>query len=453
MNAKAGEPTLGVWKHCLGGALVWWVLGLNLFIYHGAAVFLASFFLMGKRSSGKGLFIPASAVTLFFLSAVYLFSIALNAAANEPSRVLAACYNLSFWLMGMVLITAMANAFKLEEIPEVFEAFRKLSILICVLTLAVVFFMLRDSGPIEFRTPLYGFSQHLGNTALIKDSFVLKPLMVDWFASYSRLRLNLLGPYPTASAGLIMIVLAFLMNETRKLKHRNRLWQWGVLGLNAAALFLTLSRMSILAFFLAVAAAWFLEKKKVLLWVLFSAGVLLLLLPWMIPFSEWMMGLRGGSTSTRLSLYRYTIDQLDGLDWIVGVGIKAREEGFAIPIGSHSTYVSLLYKTGALGLFLFTAFQARLILSWIQLKEYARSRRNYFFFWRVCGYVFISMGFWMITEDIDAPQLLAFLYFSLVGMFEGFQKKLRDEQKEKTEYEEAKRRILNSRYQGQPSRS
>lgn len=419
-----GGEILRQWKLVLGGALLWWLLGLNLLIYHAAAFFLLCFLLGQKRFSVSGFYVPPSANALLFLIAVYGFSIAVHAASSQTSRVIAACYNLSFWVMGASLIIAMANVFRLEEIPGIVTAFKRTAILIACLTAVVLVLVMRHQEAVEIRSPLFSMAKFLGNTSLVKDSLVIRPLMVDWFASYSRPRLNLLAPYPTASAGLVVILIFFLMTDFAMHRRTTPFSWFGLLALNVTALALTLSRMSMLALFVSGLFVWFVGKKHLFFWTLFSGALFLLAIPWIVPFSEWLMGLRSGSTSTRMDLYRYTLDQLNGADWILGVGIKAREETFAIPIGSHSTYISLLYKSGLLGLGLFLWFQLRLFLSWFHLRELSRTRRNYFLFWRVCGYVFLGMGLWMLTEDIDAPQMLAFVYFSIVGLFEGFRKEL-----------------------------
>jgi len=428
VNLSAGAGYIKSWKFVAAAAAVWWVLGLNLFIYHIAAFFLFFQLLQKQRKSSSGTYFPSTAVLLLFLSAVYGFSILLHAPASQMSRVIAALYNLSFWFMGAALTAALANAFRLEDITKIVGAFKSISVTLAALTLVMLAVLVIRPDPIEMNTPLHGMAKYLGNTNLVKDSLVIRPLMNDWFASFSRPRLNLLAPYPTASAGLIMIVVFFLMiDAVIQKKTRSVVWMV-LLGLNLAALFLTLSRMSLLAVLMSTLFVWFVGRRNLFFWTALSLLGLLLLLPLLLPFSEWLMGLRGGSTSTRMNLYRYTLDQLNGVDWILGVGIKAREESaFSIPIGSHSTYISLLYKSGILGVALFIVFQAKLFMNWFSLREDARVRRIYFLFWRGFGYVFLGMGLWMITEDIDAPQLLAFLYFSLVGLFEGFRKELKRE--------------------------
>ncbi len=412
------------WKWIIIGASLWWILGFNLFIYHAAAFLFFCQLMQRLGQKNSGLYVPSTAVLLFFVAAIYGVSIAIHSPASQTSRIVAALYNLSFWLMGALLVVVFSNAFRMASMEDVFSAFRSLGFQIAVLTLIVFVFWLKRTDQLELQTPLFGLSKFLGGTNLVKDSLIIRPLTFDWFASSARPRLNILAPYPTASAGLIMLALFFLFTEgILKKGTQSPLWLT-LMGANLLALGMTLSRMSMLALSASLLFVWFVGRKNLFIWVVAAVSLFLVLFPWLSQFTEWIMGLRGGSTSTRMDLYRYTIDQLNGSDWILGVGMKPREDIFSIPIGSHSTYVSLLYKSGIVGLGVFIVFQLVLFLRWFNIREESRSRRHYFLFWRCLGFVLISMGLWVITEDIDAPQALSFLYFSSIGLFEGFRKEL-----------------------------
>lgn len=195
-----------------------------------------------------------------------------------------------------------------------------------------------------------------------------------------------------------------------------------LLGVNALALLLTMSRMSVLAFIVSAAIVFLLDKKHAWIWIVSFFLIAILMLPVIESFSTWVLGLRQGSTTGRMNLYKYTLDQLYGVDWLVGKGIKPRVDVFVIPIGSHSTYISLVFKTGIIGFMSFMSFQFVVLWRWLKTKPYVANDPRLFTLWRVLGATMIAMGMWMLTEDIDAPQFLAFLYFSSVGFFEGLRK-------------------------------
>jgi len=189
---------------------------------------------------------------------------------------------------------------------------------------------------------------------------------------------------------------------------------------------MTLSRISLAGFFLGLVVVLLVEKKHFPIWIVGILVVSALCFPLIESFSEWIMGLREGSTSVRFSLYRYSLEQLHDTDWILGLGVKPRENIFAIPLGSHSTYISMIFKTGVFGVTGVLLLQASLLLRWVRLRAHVIRHRHLFLFWRALGMVMIAMAVWMATEDIDAPQFLAFLYFSMIGCFEGLRRECLD---------------------------
>ena len=149
--------------------------------------------------------------------------------------------------------------------------------------------------------------------------------------------------------------------------------------------------------------------------------------PWLVMLLQFVMELREGSTVGRASLYTYSLGQLKGVDWVLGVGLRPREESLEFPVGSHSTYLSFIFKTGMAGFMTLIAFQLSLFSRWYKLRSLVQKDRTALILWRGFGIIFMTMAFWMFSEDIDAPQFLAFLYFSYIGIFEGFRRGLKYE--------------------------
>lgn len=410
------------WCWLLSGAFFWWLLGLNLFVYHVGAIALLVVFLFHQNTKLKGFWLPPSAGLLFLLISIYLFSIGIHFKESGMSRVVAAIYNLSFWGMGFCLVVVLGNVFRFEQISDIYRAYRRVGWVVFVMCFLIL--ILWGSGRMDFhfKTPLYPLTRVLGETSLIKNSLVVHPLLFDWLASATRPRLNLFSPYPTAAGGIIMICLYWLWGSAKTNGQLRNPLTLSLIGVNCFALLLTMSRMSILAFVASVIILFLLEKRNSWIWILLFIFVAVLMLPLIEDFSNWVLGLRQGSTTGRMNLYKYTLNQLYGIDWFLGKGIKPREDVFFIPIGSHSTYISLIFKTGIIGFLSFMLFQFVILWRWLKTKSYVINDSTLFTLWRVLGCVMISMGMWMLTEDIDAPQMLAFLYFSSVGIFEGLRK-------------------------------
>lgn len=425
MNPGAGEGLIARWRWVLAGAAVWWVLGLNLFVYQATAAGLFFMLLQESRRLSRGLIIPPTAVCLFLLSVVYLFSMAIHSGSSELSRVVAAGYNLSFWIMGGMIVMVLANAFKVEDIAEVLRVFRWLAIISGILAVGILGAWYSGSHEIILKTPLHFLTRYVGNTVLVESTLTLKPLLFDWFASLTRPRFNVFSPYPTAAGGILMILLMMLIVQAQILRRMKHPAFWLLAGVTFLGLVMTLSRMSMMGLLIALGSVYLIQKRNFGIWMFASVLLLIAAAPLLMRVMEIVLSLREGSNVSRFELYRYSLQQLEGSDWIIGLGMKPRENQFLFPLGSHSTYISLTFKTGLVGLFIFLVFQITLFTRWYSLKALAMRRREIYFFWRGLGLVFIAMALWVVTEDIDAPQLLAFIYFSFVGLFEGLYKELR----------------------------
>jgi len=87
-----------------------------------------------------------------------------------------------------------------------------------------------------------------------------------------------------------------------------------------------------------------------------------------------------------------------------------------VPIGSHSTYIGVIYKTGFLGLLVFLAFWGLVLKKWWSGRKSVAKDDFLISVWTFTGIGLISGLIWMLTEDLDAPPIAAFLYFIVVGL-------------------------------------
>ena len=404
-------------------APVWWLLGLNLLIYHVAAAVLLIAMVASWNRENRPIFLDFPIFLILFFVFVYGFSLAVNAEDSPPSRVLASAYNLSYWVMGLCLIALLSNLFSREAIPDFLNALPPVGWVISLLFLVMLF--LGAQGHIDFavRTPLYGLKDILGNTPLVEQSVSAILLVFDWFYEVSRPRFNALSPYATATAALIMMIMIMTLTKAEYDKEKKPSFLI-LIALSFGAMFFTFSRTTLIAFIFGGAAVSILKRKEPFLWLLFFFVLFILSYPLFERATSWILGFRQGSTLARFELYRASLEQLKDTRWIFGLGVKPLVDDLNYPLGSHSTYVSLLFRTGILGASTILFFQIGLLWRWYRLKPYAQEQRETFILWSGLGWVFISMGFWLLTEDLDAPQFLAFMYFSFVGIFEGFRREL-----------------------------
>lgn len=426
MDAVKEREIPFLWKWTVFTAAAWWFLGLNLFIYHIAAAFL--FFTLIQGLPDKKLFIGPSASFLTMLSLVYFCSIIIRCLVDGGERSLAALYNLSFWVMGILLVLAMSNYYSSRFQSELPKVLRFLSVTIAVIFMVFMAYWFFSRQAIIIETPLYKPLRGIDTAplGLIENSLLVKPVFLDWFASFSTPRFNIFSPYATAAAAMMMMVIMITACDSLGQKKFFHPFYFVPLISTCAALIMTLSRMSIFAFLFTAAVLFIVKRKQFFLWVLLAVFIFAEAAPWIYKTLSFVLSLRHESNLGRLDVYRTSLGMLQGWDWILGLGLKPREETLQLPLGSQSTYISLLFKTGILGLFLFIGFQFTLLKRWFHLRKQVMNDRSAFFFWCGLGGAFISVGIWFLTDDLDAPQFMAFLYFSLVGIFEGFERQFRE---------------------------
>jgi len=108
---------------------------------------------------------------------------------------------------------------------------------------------------------------------------------------------------------------------------------------------------------------------------------------------------------------------------IFGLGVKPREEGNHIAVGSHSTIVSSFTKGGTIGLSLVFAYLVFIPLyRWTLLivrecRDKWNVDRHWQVEWRILLNLQIAIWVWLCFEDIDAPgtaATLIFIAFSLI---------------------------------------
>ena len=118
---------------------------------------------------------------------------------------------------------------------------------------------------------------------------------------------------------------------------------------------------------------------------------------------------REGSTSTRMLLYNLAFQMATEINIYTGIGVKPRGV-LPLPIGSHSTWLGVFLKFGIVGVLLLCFFFISILKSTIKLSFCDKTAFRYLV--ATCLMIFLFFFF----EDIDAPQMVCFLFFTLLGM-------------------------------------
>lgn len=122
---------------------------------------------------------------------------------------------------------------------------------------------------------------------------------------------------------------------------------------------------------------------------------------------EKLINSRGDSTSMRSSIYQNSIKNTIERSVLFGSGIKIMFHGY--PLGSHSTFIGVFYKSGLVGLFFFLVTMFNLGYQYLKLGKLSRINKIY-------AINFLSLCVMMCIEDIDGANWLCILFFILTGI-------------------------------------
>lgn len=387
---------------------VWWILGFQFFIFHLSS--LLSFALLLYRRQGK-IKIPPFSILIILYTFSLITSLVLAYIRSEPTdlnRIASATYNITFWLMGFFIFIAIYNIRSYHSLIEVYLSLRFYPFFAGIGTLiGLIFWFL---GLEEFSTrSLLGSLITSDTRNLLQASTHMTFLQPDWLAGSSFPRSSVLAVYPTALAASIIATLPAVYTSY-KLKESTKIFFYSSLFLGIIALLLTWSRMSIAAFFFSFITIWFFTFKNRLLIITFSLLLLLAIWPFIYDLIQGIYMLREGSSTNRFANYIWGIKYVLNENPFFGLGIKPRVDMHNVPVGSHSMYIGSFIRGGFISLFLFSVWQI-CIISYILYRL-----RNSTLIFKSTSISIIAISLWMLTEDIDAPQFVCFIYFVLLGI-------------------------------------
>lgn len=402
---------------------LWWVLGLRFIVFHMLAVVIAAKTFFRKRALNQKMVFPAESGWLLGYAGVYLLSLAVNGENIPFSRMLASLNNLSYWILGWVIIWIVANNISREGVLSWLRSARVLGLasgLFVIAAMACGLFVNRDLKIqsilgavlpdnliqiISEKAPLlhHSLSPHIVAPTLIFRNWVPRPVGFN--------------VYGTALA-VSMLILMVLTWAGYKMTGKKR-GKGIVLSLEAAALILSFSRIAVLSFILAGAAVFLLvhhKKRAVRMGMVLFCLLLMVFIIVYSPQKIWKTAseFRRGSTIFRMRLYKLTFEEALKKP-VLGHGHKPRPEDLPVPVGSHSMYMGVLYKTGFAGLAVFLLFWAAVFRRW-RLRRRSEDGEYSGPLWAASGTAFIGGLVWMLTEDLDAPPVAAVLFFLVVGL-------------------------------------
>jgi len=402
-----------------------WVLGTSLLWFYALAVVMAG----GMRRP------CALEWTLIGLStALALGLVAAGGGGAGADRLLAALYNLSL-IVAMVIVLNAARAAAAELGPGEFAPIWRAALALLLVQVAWVLCteaLVRQLGifNIEFRTLLLGSVGPLPGVLAEYARAVV--VITDWTKAGAGPRVHGFGLY--ATEGALLVALAGSLAAVQLHKAR----RWVLLTALAeaatlAALVLMASRTTLLGYVVSSALLGGLMGRRSLPAlvagmpvILLAAGLAATAGPGLVAdlFSS-INESRAGSSETRFLSYRLAIDMVLEQNPLTGLGIKPRDPSLLeVPIGSHSTFVSVFTKGGFLALAFLASFYVLAIirLAALQRRLYAgdpgldRGQRIELVCLSRATAVLLT---WWTTEDFDAPAHAALLGSLCLGLLWG----------------------------------
>lgn len=300
------------------------------------------------RDASKMRRIDFGLAMLVSMVAVHILSVMLNSYGADTNRVLAACNTVCIWLVSIALFFFYSRGMVRLETAANIAVF---NILICVVLAAVASF-----GDLSFVS--LSDERHLN--------------VVDWLNGNQGERFVGFLEYPNLVSLMYFVMFPLSLYSVRSWK--SPLLKYGYCILAMYPVFEASSRsgMILAVVALAIALAYLAREKGSSKgrWrnVLMLGGLVVLLvvvINWVsiVDAIDSLLSGRQGSNTTRSLLYLRSIEDVLESSPFIGRGIKFTEYPFgdSIPLGSHSTYIGILYKTGFLGLAMgFLAFLCEL---------------------------------------------------------------------------------------------
>jgi hypothetical protein len=323
-----------------------WILGVDFFIYHLFAIYL---FLKRPRKFAVNSYFDLTIWVGIFALLISSF-INLFAENTDASRIFAAWNNIGLLIVGWAFFK-VATSYDFSN-PDSEKKARKISRNVYIfffLSIALVLYYMLTKDEISVTT-FFGFLSPKTD-GLIGRFQSTEVLTKDLFYRIDVPRIALFSSFSTSAAMIVAMLTAIsigfkVLHPGMNLKTRR------VFFLGAFGVVFTLARGAILGLVGWVVAAfliWKLGRGAIffLAALVVCAGAFLSVNS---SYIDEFQNARPGSSNTREEMYVASFSMVLDNNPLIGLGVKPRTDDFAIPIGSHSTLLSLFVRGGVLAL-------------------------------------------------------------------------------------------------------
>ena len=366
---------------------LWLIILMPKAVQFAFFAMLSVFFLLKS-----GLTLKRDSLLILGFIYVYLLAIIYNVWLNpqlESGRIFAALNVLGMWFFSLIAYGYYSKQ-KIE-----FSRIKKYMYInmLVIIALALVFFALR-------------YEQNI--------SFLGRPLArTDWLATGRTERFNAFLEYPNLITLFYLLALPFALLH---INQKGKLYRMVFIGLSFVPMIASNSRIGLVSILLAILFFvfydFFSRRLRALFLVLTPFILFFVLILFSAQIAETISDffhLRSGSNALRFRVYEESLRLVFQQSPLIGLGIR---EAFAMSahLGTHSTYVGVIFRTGILGSLFFFAFFSKKIIQFTR-KMWRAGYANYL------GFVLYFLVV-MFIEDIDGSNWPLFLLFSYMGIAE-----------------------------------
>ena len=362
--------------------------------------FVASAIIVIWWSAKKRQFIRLNKVTVWFLAYAGIHFISIITATitrdYELTRIVAALNTCGIWVLAIWIAGIISQSEDID--PNRIGRY-------CAINLAILFAIFI----ITFFAP--GFFIFNGMERRLSWAW-------DLLSSGETTRFIGLFEYPALVSFFTLLQLPLAFRYLSETKHK---WSCLILILMVLVpVFMTYSRMGILVNGMMSFAAinYYILKNGVRpkrLLAIYGIMVILLLVCIVVKMDEVMtltyniLHVRPGSNSDRMRIYTETVNRISETSWVIGAGIKEMNSAGAYPLGSHCTYLGIIFKAGILGGICFAAGLAGTMVN--AVKKTARSHDLFDILMLV---MLILVMVFCILEDIDGADWLLVMTMGVI---------------------------------------
>ncbi len=374
---------------------LWWFIGIDQFIFPFIVFILLIVYIFHPQKDDKK--IPFILAPLFLFLIVYAVS---GFFIIEKIRYFIYSYNLIQYISVTLLIFISVKT--LNKVRWVESMIWVLFIIILLTSVLGLISIISGRG-MWFKTSLSGFiPEAFKDSEFLKTAFtknIANPSAKIFGYNYTRLQGLFIYSNSYAQALIVVIPLVFYLFCSVNLKIKGRIKYllraaiFFGLSLIAANLLFTTSRSALLGI-LAGSLWWLLFWEKwhlrsgrhMAIFIAAISVIAAILIPVFAVYFDDILSARSGSLDSRITIYEKTIEswlERPFFGWgatreIIDVFPEAGTRKGIAPLGSHSTYLGLLYRQGIVGLLVFLWFIAGIFHSigkgYRRLKVYEDSR-------------------------------------------------------------------------------